>query len=90
MPLISANAVRRREGYFRREWAWAGDRAVSFSDDAPFIVPIVVDDTPNDSAGVPDRFSRSQWMRLPDGEGNEDFRRRIVGLVRDYRKRVRA
>ena len=89
MPLISANAVRRREGYFRREWAWASDRAVSFSDDSPFIVPIVVDDTPNDSGGVPDRFARSQWMHLPEGEGTEDFRRRIIGLVRDYRKRAR-
>jgi hypothetical protein len=90
MPLISANAVRRREGYFRREWAWARERAEGFADDSPFIVPIAVDETPNDAEGVPERFSKSQWTRLPEGEGNEDFRRRIVGLVRDYRKRARA
>lgn len=88
MPLISTNAARRREGYFRREWAWANDRAMDFDDSTPFIVPIVVDDTPNGSEGIPERFSRSQWMRLPDGEGSEEFRRRIVGLVRNYRKRV--
>ena len=43
-----------------------------------------------DSDGIPERFSRSQWMRLPEGEGSEEFRRRIVGLVRDYRKRARG
>jgi hypothetical protein len=90
MPLISANAVRRREGYFRREWAWARERAEGFADDSPFIVPVVVDETSETSDGVPDRFVRSQWVRLPEGEGSEDFRRRIVGLVREYRKRARA
>lgn len=89
MPLISANAVRRREGYFRREWTWARERAEGFADDVPFIVPVCLDETPEDSEGLPDRFQRAQWVRLPDGAGNEDFRRRIVGLMRDYRKRAR-
>jgi len=90
LPLISSNAVRRHEGYFRREWSWASDRALDFADGVPFILPIVIDDTRGDSDGVPERFSRAQWTRLLDGEGNEEFRRRIVGLVRDYRKRLRG
>ena len=90
MALISANTVRRREGYFRREWSWATDRARDFADGSPFILPIVIDDTPEHSDGIPERFARAQWTRLPDGEGNEEFRRRIVGLVRDYRKRARG
>jgi len=50
---------------------------------------VCLDETPEDSEGLPDRFQRAQWVRLPDGAGNEDFRRRIVGLMRDYRKRAR-
>src|SRR5262249_36302464 len=88
MPLISSASTRRREGYFRREWALAAERAMNFADSAPFIVPVVIDDTPEDTDDVPERFRRSQWTRLPGGTGTEAFRRRMVALVRDYRRRV--
>jgi hypothetical protein len=88
IPLISANAIRRREGYFRREWRWAGERAQGFHDDTPFILPVVIDDTPNDCEGVPDLFAEAQWMRAPGGDGSDEFRRRVVNLIRDYRKRL--
>jgi hypothetical protein len=88
LPLISAGATRREEGYFRREWAWAAERAMDFSDSVPFIIPVVIDDTPQGADGVPERFLRPQWTRLPAGAGTEDFRRRIVALVRDYRRRT--
>ena len=88
MPLISAAATRRDEGYFRREWSLAVERAMDFADSAPFIIPVTIDDTDQDADGVPDRFLKSQWARLPGGAGNEDFRRRMIALVRDYRRRA--
>jgi hypothetical protein len=89
MPVISAASTRRLEGYFRREWARAADRAMDFADSVPFIIPVVIDDTPEDAENVPDRFRQWQWTRLSGGFGNEDFRRRIIALVRDYRRRTR-
>jgi hypothetical protein len=88
MPLISSASTRRLEGYFRREWAWAAERAMDFADSVPFIIPVVIDNTPEDADDVPERFRRPQWTRLPGSTGNEDFRRRMVALVRDYRRRT--
>lgn len=88
MPLISAAATRRDEGYFRREWLLAGERAMDFADSVPFIIPVAIDDTDEDAEGVPERFLKAQWTRLPGGAGTEAFRRRMVALVRDYRRRT--
>jgi hypothetical protein len=88
MPLISSASTRRREGYFRREWALAAERAMDFVDSAAFLIPVVIDDTPENTDGVPERFRRPQWKRLPGGVGTEGFRKRMVALVRDYRRRV--
>jgi hypothetical protein len=88
MPLISAAATRRDEGYFRREWALAVERMMDFADSLPFLIPVAIDDTNEDAEGVPERFLKVQWARLPGGAGNEEFRRRMVALVRDYRRRT--
>jgi hypothetical protein len=89
MPLISAAATWRDEGYFRREWALAAERALDFTGSlVPFIVPVALDATDEHADGVHERFSSVQWTRLPDGAGNEEFRRRMVKLVRDYRRRT--
>jgi hypothetical protein len=61
---------------------------MDFADSAPFIIPIVVENTGEDADGVPERFRRPQWTRLPGGEGDEPFRRRMIALVREYRRRV--
>ena len=86
MSLISSASTRRREGYFRREWTLAAERAMDFVDTAPFIIPVVIDETSEDTDGVPERFRRSQWTRLRDGAGTDEFRRRMMALVRDYRR----
>jgi hypothetical protein len=88
MPLISAASKHRPEGYFRREWSLAAERAMDFAESIPFIIPIAIDDTREDAEGVPERFRQAQWIRLPGGTGNEEFRRRMVALVRDYRRRT--
>jgi hypothetical protein len=88
MPLISSASARRLEGYFRREWHWAAERALDFADSAAFIIPLAIDDTPEDTDDVPEQFRRLHWTRLRDGIGTEVFCESMKALVREYRKRT--
>ena len=78
IPIISAGANQRHEGYFRREWRLAIDRTQDMSETVPFLMPVVIDDT-GASADVPDVFKSYHWTRLPGGECDETF----TLLVRD-------
>jgi TolB-like protein len=64
VPLISANTDARREGYFRREWNLAVHRMLDMAEDQPFLLPVVIDETPEAMARVPDRFRERQWLRF--------------------------
>ena len=68
MPLISATTEVRREGYFRREWRLAVERTLDLADDVMFLVPVVIDDTRDAGARVPEKFFTVQWLRVPGGE----------------------
>lgn len=81
MPVISAHTDARREGYFRREWRLAVERTLDMSDDSVFLVPVVIDDTSEAHARVPEKFRAVQWLRLPGGQPTatlESFCRRLV------------
>ena len=43
VPLISANADARIEGYFRLEWKLAVDRSHLIAPDQPFLLPVVIE-----------------------------------------------
>jgi TIR domain len=68
MPLISAQTEARLEGYFRREWRLAVERTLDMADDHPFLLPIVIDDTNQSGARVPEKFFTIQWLRVPAGK----------------------
>jgi TolB-like protein len=68
MPVISAHTEARHEGYFRREWRLAVERTLDMVDDHVFLLPVVIDNTPEAGARVPDKFRAVQWLRLPDGQ----------------------
>jgi TolB-like protein len=67
MPLISAQTEARHEGYFRREWRLAVERTHDMADDHPFLLPVVIDDTSQSGARVPEKFFSIQWLRVPGG-----------------------
>jgi TolB-like protein/Flp pilus assembly protein TadD len=91
MPIISGRSDARHEGYFRREWRLAVERAGDMSDRVAFLVPIVIDDTSESSADVPDRFRALQWTRLPGGETPPTFVERVQHLLSgDASKTIRA
>jgi TolB-like protein len=67
MPLISAQTEARHEGYFRREWRLAVERTLDMADDHPYLLPIVIDDTNQSGARVPEKFLTIQWLKVPAG-----------------------
>lgn len=68
MPVISATTERRKEGYFRREWRLATERTLDMADDVLFLLPVVLDETHESGARVPERFLSVQWLRTPAGQ----------------------
>ena len=70
MPLISAQTEARHEGYFRREWRLAVERTLDMADDHAFLLPVVIDDTRQTGARVPEKFLSIQWVRAPGGQPN--------------------
>jgi hypothetical protein len=81
MPLISAQTEARHEGYFRREWRLAVERTLDMADDHAFLLPVVIDDTSQSGARVPEKFLSVQWVRIPGGQSNaalESLCKRLV------------
>jgi TolB-like protein/cytochrome c-type biogenesis protein CcmH/NrfG len=64
VPIISARTQARGEGYFRLEWKLAVERTHLMAEGVPFLAPVVVDETREDEAIVPEEFLRVQWIRL--------------------------
>jgi TIR domain len=81
MPIISAQTEARHEGYFRREWRLAVERTLDMADDHAFLLPVVIDDTSQSGARVPEKFLSIQWVRVPGGQSNaalESLCKRLV------------
>jgi hypothetical protein len=51
----------------------AGDRA--------FLLPIVIDGTPDSEARVPEKFREVQWTRLPQGASTDAFALHVRRLL---------
>jgi len=81
VPIVSANTEARVEGYFRREWKLAVDRTHDLSERVAFLVPVVIDSTPENKADVPDAFRHVQWTRLPGGLTPAAFAERVRRLL---------
>ena len=81
VPVVSAATERRLEGYFRREWSYAIDRARNIADGALFILPVTIDGTPGGTAQVPDKFKSVHFTALPGGEVPPEFAARLRDLL---------
>lgn len=81
MPIISAHTQERAEGYFRLEWHLAEQRTYLMAHDQPFLTPVVVDDTADSAARVPERFRERQWSRRPGGDTPRAFEERVKKLL---------
>lgn len=86
MPIISAATQARGEGYFRREWKMAVERTHDMAASRIFVVPVVIDDTPEAGAEAPEEFMRVQWTRLPHGAPTPEFIAQVKRLLETPRK----
>ncbi len=80
IPIISAHTQARLEGYFRIEWELAAQRAMGIASGVAFILPVVIDDTREPEALVPDRFRAVQWTKLPGGVVTPEVKARYLKL----------
>lgn len=78
IPVVSTTTERRLEGYFRREWSYALDRARNIAEGALFIVPVSIDGTDPIAAHVPDKFKALHITRLPGGEVTPEFAQHLA------------
>jgi len=81
VPVISTNAHARIEGYFRLEWKLAVDRSHLIAPDQAFLLPVVIDGTPQTDERIPDSFRALQWTRLPSGATTPAFVERVLRLL---------
>src|SRR5476649_2621368 len=81
IPIISAATQARTEGYFRLEWRLADQRTHLMAKGRPFLLPVVIDDTRDADAHVPDSFTEVQWTRLKDGGEGVAFAQRVKKLL---------
>src|ERR1700710_64095 len=81
VPIISASTNARPEGYFRLEWKLAVDRSHLLADDHAFLFPVVIDETHEATARVPEKFRDVQWTRLNVRDTPETLARRVGKLL---------
>ena len=81
IPIISCNSEARLEGYFRREWRLAVERTHDMADGKHFLLPVVIDETSDAAAHVPDPFRAVHWTRLDEGKSTDAFASRVSGLL---------
>jgi TolB-like protein/Flp pilus assembly protein TadD len=81
IPVISAATQARTEGYFRLEWRLADQRTHLMAKGRAFLLPVVIDDTKDNDAHVPDSFTEVQWTRLKGGETPTAFAERVKRLL---------
>jgi len=82
IPVVSANTERRLEAYFRREWSYAIDRTRNMADGAVFVLPVVIDNTLEVTAQVPDKFKAAHFTKLTGGEGTSVLVERLQMLLK--------
>jgi TolB-like protein/Flp pilus assembly protein TadD len=87
IPIISAHSQARLEGYFRREWKFAVERKRDIADELAFLLPVVIDETPERGASVPEGFHEVQWTRLPGGAASQEFIHHVSRLLNGHADR---
>src|SRR6478752_5689475 len=90
MPVISGQSEQHGEGYFRLEWKLAVERTHLLAEGMPFLFPVVIDDTSETDASVPEQFLKAQWTRLPGGEPTPQFIEHVKRLLSGPRRPAAA
>lgn len=86
LPLISATTEERDEGWFRREWDEALERARGMHHERKFIIPVIIDEGYLRDAHlyrrVPESFLSYQYAHAPGGRMSEGLKGEIQNQLR--------
>jgi TIR domain/SIR2-like domain len=88
VPVLSRNADRRNEGFFREEWHEAIKRTSRFKGAArPFLMPVVIDDLDLYRAeNIPEEFKEIHVTLAPGGVPHTESAVRIQQIIRNIVK----
>jgi hypothetical protein len=90
VPILSQATLTARRRFFRIEWDHAEKIAVQVPPSQRYIIPVAIDDiAPNDPA-IPERFRRTNWVRLERGKSNPELIAILRQLFRDYQRSLAA
>jgi hypothetical protein len=81
IAVLSRNTDAREESYFRREWDYAIERSRGFAPQVPFIIPVVIDNTPT-FATLPQKLAAIHRIALPDGVVTQPFAEQVRTMCR--------
>ena len=82
IPVISAQKPTREPKVTSvASWKLATRRLMDLADDAAFLVPVVIDETREADARVPEEFLEAQWTRLPGGATPPAYAERVRHLL---------
>jgi len=84
---VASAQTQQAEGHFRREWQLAAERTRDVTTGAAFLVPVVIDDTPEVHALAPEEFMRVQWTRLAGAQPTAEFVTQVKHLLSGGRRR---
>ena len=76
------NSDARTEGYFRREWRLAVERTHDMADDAPFLLPVAIDDTTRGQRPCSGAVPRSAVDAAPGRSHDGSVRRARAAAAR--------
>lgn len=86
LPVISRSTYK-GESFFWREWNWAISRSVGRNQKEPFILPVIVDDTPEQAEHLPDEFKGAHIVRARGGALSDGF---VESMKQSMRSKARA
>jgi hypothetical protein len=86
LPVIS-RSTNTGESFFWKEWNWAISRTAAQSKDRRFILPVIVDETPEQAGYLPDEFKGAHMERASGGVLSDGF---VESMKQYIRNKARA
>ncbi|MBK8245839.1 MAG: toll/interleukin-1 receptor domain-containing protein [Gemmatimonadetes bacterium] len=87
VAVLSPRAAARPEGFYRREWEWALERASAIAPDVPFLVPVALDGLSYRNAGIPERMRTVHWITANSGGAMDVVAEEVKHAIRTVRAR---
>jgi hypothetical protein len=88
VPIISRHSLNPRRRFFREEWSIALEqRRMAIPDpDLPFMIPVIIDDTPADAPALRPYFHDVHCHRLAGSALDDAFIKRLIQVYRQHQK----